>query len=246
MPALSLLEWLLVLAAAFCAGLSKAGFSGLGLVGVVVFANIFGARESTGVFLPLLIAADVGAVGIFRQHARWDHLKKTLPPAGVGVVIGALVIARIDNDAFRPLLGWIILGLTVMQLARVRWPEIYGDVPHSAPVGWSLGLLAGVTTMVANAAGPLIALYCVAIGLPKYEIVGTLAWFFFIINLFKAPFSVGLGLIHGSSILFDLLLVPVVILGLLAGRWLIGRIPQRTFDATMLAFAAAAALRLIV
>jgi uncharacterized membrane protein YfcA len=103
-----------------------------------------------------------------------------------------------------------------------------------------------MTTMMANAAGPLVALYFVAVGLPKFEVVGTLAWFFFIINLFKVPFSAGIGVIHGSSLLFDAMLVPAVFIGLFAGRWLIHRVPQRTFDALMLGFAGIAALRLLV
>jgi uncharacterized membrane protein YfcA len=246
MPDLSTLEWSLAIVAAVCAGLSKAGFAGMGLVAVIVFANIFGARDSTGVVLPLLIAADVGAVTIFRQHARWDYVRRTLPAAMIGVVIGTLIMQRMDNASFRPVLGSVILVLTALQLARLRWPDLFGNVPHSRGVSLGLGLLAGMTTMMANAAGPLVALYFVAVGLPKFEVVGTLAWFFFIINLFKVPFSAGIGVIHGSSLLFDAMLVPAVFIGLFAGRWLIHRVPQRTFDALMLGFAGIAALRLLV
>ena len=246
MPHLSGWEWLIAVIGAISAGLSKGGFSGLGLVAVLIFASIFGARDSTGIVLPLLIVGDIGAVSIFRQHARWDHIRRTLPLAAAGVVIGTMIMMRLDNASFRPLLGGVILVLTALQLVRLRWPDIYGAVPHSRPVAWSLGLLAGITTMVANAAGPFVALYYVAVGLPKMEVVGTLAWFFLIINVFKVPFSVWLGVIHGSSLALDAVLVPAVIIGLLSGRWLIGRISQRTFDGVLLAFAALAALRLVL
>lgn len=246
MPHLSGWEWLIAVIGAISAGLSKGGFSGLGLVAVLIFASIFGARDSTGIVLPLLIVGDIGAVSIFRQHARWDHIRRTLPVAAAGVVIGTMIMMRLDNASFRPLLGGVILMLTALQLVRLRWPDIYGAVPHSRPVAWSLGLLAGITTMVANAAGPFVALYYVAVGLPKMEVVGTLAWFFLIINVFKVPFSAWLGVIHGSSLALDAVLVPAVIIGLLSGRWLIGRISQRTFDSVLLAFAALAALRLVL
>jgi uncharacterized protein len=246
MPQLDHLQWTLAIVAAICAGLSKAGFAGLGLVAVIVFANIFGARDSTGVVLPLLIAADLGAVGIFKQHARWDYIRRTLPAAAIGVIIGAVVLARLDNATFKPVLGAIILALTTMQLARLRWPDLLGSVPHSRGAALTLGLLAGMTTMMANAAGPLVALYFVAVGLPKFEVVGTLAWFFFLINLFKMPFSIGIGVVRWSSLAFDAVLVPAVFLGLFGGRWLIHRIPQRAFDAMMLLFAAVASLRLIL
>src|SRR5438105_121797 len=105
---------------------------------------------------------------------------------------------------------------------------------------------AGFTGLGLIAAAPLVALYCVAVGLPKFEVVGTLAWFFFIINLVKVPFSVSLGLIHGSSLVLNALLIPAIMVGLFAGRWLIGRIPQKVFESLLLTFAAVAALRLVL
>ena len=99
--------------------------------------------------------------------------------------------------------------------------------------------------MLANAAGPVVALYCVAVGLPKFEVVGTLAWFFFIVNVFKLPFSAGLGLIRTNTLLLNLVLFPAVAIGVFSGRWIVHRLPQRAFDLLMLTFAAIAALRLI-
>lgn len=245
MPAFTALQWVAAVAAAFGAGASKAGFSGLGLVAVVVFASLFGARDSTGVVLPMLVIADIGAVVFFRQHARWDHLRRTLPTAAIGVALGALIMSRLDNASFRPVIGGIILGLACAQAVRMRWPDLGGHVPHTRVAAWTLGLTAGVTTMLANAAGPLVALYCVALTLPKFEIVGTLAWFFFAINLFKMPFSWGLGLIHGPSLILNLILTPAIIAGLVAGRWLVHRMPQRAFEMVLLAFAIFAAIRLL-
>jgi uncharacterized membrane protein YfcA len=245
-PELGHLQWGLAVIAAICAGLSKAGFAGMGLVAVIVFADIFGARDSTGVVLPLLIAADIGAVSIYRQHARWDYIRRTWPAAAVGVVIGALLLSRLNNASFRPILGTIILALTIAQLIRMFRPRSPSALSPSRPLALSLGLLAGVTTMMANAAGPLVALYFVAVGLPKFEVVGTLAWFFFLINLFKMPFSAGIGVVHLSGLAFDAVLVPAVLVGLFGGRWLVHRIPQRGFDILMLLFAGLASIRLIL
>jgi hypothetical protein len=155
-------------------------------------------------------------------------------------------VVRLSDAAFRPLIGWIVLALAVMQAIRMRWPGWMGRVPHTRSAVWSIGLTAGIATMLANAAGPVIALYCLAVGLPKFEVVGTLAWFFFIINVFKLPFSAGLGLIRADTLTLNLVLFPAVVLGVLSGRWLVHRLPQRVFDLLMLGFAAVAALRLIV
>ena len=62
MPDLSLTAWLLALAAALFAGLSKSGFGPFGLLSVIFMAEILPARESTGIVLPLLIFADLLAV----------------------------------------------------------------------------------------------------------------------------------------------------------------------------------------
>ena len=246
MPHLSIGLWLLAFAGAFGMGMSKAGFSGIGLLHVLVFAFLFGARESTGIVLPMLLVGDVYAVTTFRKHARWEYLRRMLPPAIVGTLIGAALMPRVSYAAYKPLVGAIILALTAMQLIRLVRPEWYGRVPHTVWFAWGMGLLAGATTMLANAAGPIVSLYSLAVGLPKYELVGTGAWFFLAVNLFKVPLSARLGLIHGGTLLLNLALVPAILAGLVAGRTLIHRVPQRVFDTLVLAFAAVAALRLIL
>ena len=99
--------------------------------------------------------------------------------------------------------------------------------------------------MMANAAGPVAALYLLAVALPKLELVGTGAWLFLIINVFKLPFSFMLKLISWESLLLDLMLAPGVWIGLLIGRWLVQKIPQKTFDTLLLFLTAVAALRLV-
>jgi uncharacterized membrane protein YfcA len=245
LPDLTFAQWLLATAAAACLGIAKAGLPGMSLLHVVVFAFLFGARTSTGIVLPMLLVGDVCAVTAYHQHARWKYVWRMLPPACVGVIVGALLMRHISNDAFRPVIGWIILGLTGLQIVRMLRPRSFEQVPHTRWFAWTIGLIAGITTMLANAAGSVIAVYCLALGLPKLEFVGTTAWFFFIINAFKVPFSLGLGLIGRQTLLLNVLLAPVVIAGVLGGRWLVHRISQRVFDRLLLAFAAVAALRLI-
>ena len=245
MPPLSTAQWLLAVAGALGMGISKAGFPGMSLVHVVVFAFIFGARTSTGIILPMLIAADVVAVRAFRQHAQWTYIRRMLPATIAGVLLGFVLMRRLDESLFAPIIGTIVLLLTVMQVARMARPGLFADVPHSHAFAWTMGLLAGVTTMMANAAGPIFVLYALAVGLPKYELVGTGALFFFIVNLCKVPLSVALGLIGPQTMSLNLALLPAVFTGIALGRWLTHRISQRWFDGLLLAFAAVAALRLI-
>jgi uncharacterized protein len=245
MPSLTTAQWLLAVAGALGMGISKAGFPGMSLVHVVVFAFIFGARTSTGIILPMLIAADVLAVRAFRQHAQWVYIRRMLPPTIVGVLLGFALMGRLDESLFEPIIGTIVLLLIGLQVARMARPGLFADVPHTRAFAWTMGLLAGVTTMLANAAGPIFVLYALAVSLPKYELVGTGALFFFIVNLSKVPLSAALGLIGPQTLGLNLVLLPAVFTGIAMGRWLTHRVPQRLFDGLLLAFAAVAALRLI-
>ncbi len=245
MPELTPAEWLLAILGALGIGVAKSGFAGVSMLHVLVFAFLFGARDSTGVVLPMLIAGDILAVFAFRQHARWDYIRRMLGPALVGVIAGWLLMHRLSETAYKPLIGGTILGLTMLQLWRQTRPALFERVPHTAGFAWSMGLLAGSTTMLINGAGPIMALYFLAVALPKLELVGTSAWFFLIVNCLKVPFSASLGLIHVDSLKLNAMLVPVIAAGLFFGRWLVQRIPQRLFDALLLIFAAVAALRLV-
>ena len=108
MPHLTPLDWLLAVLGAVGIGVAKSGFSGVSLLHVLVFASLFGARDSTGVVLPMLIVGDVLAVRTFRQHARWDYIRRLLPPAALGVVAGALLMRHLDGAQYKPLIGAII------------------------------------------------------------------------------------------------------------------------------------------
>ncbi len=245
MAHLTTLQWVLIVLASVGLGMNKAGLAGINFIHILVFALLFGARDSTGIVLPMLIVGDFGAVAVYRRHARWDYIRRMLPATGVGIVIAAATMRHVSDAAYKPLIGWIILGLILAQISYMQRPSLFGALPHSRGFAWAMGLLAGAMTMFANAAGPIVALYALALGLPKYELVGTNAWLFLIINLFKVPFSAGLGLIHTRTLLLDLTLVPAILTGLLAGLWIVGRIPQRLFNLLILIFAAVAALRLV-
>ena len=238
-------EWGLAIVAAAGIGIGKSGLAGMSLVHVLIFAFLFGARESTGVVLPMLLIGDVCAVSIFHQHARWDYVRRMLPPACVGVVIAAVIMRSLSEAVYKPIIGITILTLTTLQVVRLYKPQWFGRVPHSRWFAWTIGLIAGGATMLANAAGPIFTIYCLAVALPKFELVGTSAWFFFIINAFKVPFSIALGLIHGETLALNAMLSPAILAGIFAGRWLTTNIPQRLFDGLLLAFAAVAALRLM-
>lgn len=245
MPHLTFVQWIAAAAASVGVGISKAGFSGFSLLHVLIFAWIFGARGSTGVVLPMLLVGDVSAVRAFHAHARWPYIRRMLPPACLGVVGAAALMSRLNEAAYRPIMGWIILVLAALYLLRAARPAWFGAMPHSRGFAWAMGLVAGAMTMMANAAGPIFTLYALAVDLPKFELVGTGAWFFFIMNVFKLPFSYALGLIQAPTLLLNVTLIPGIVAGIAIGRWMTAIVPQQLFNSLLLAFAAVAALRLI-
>jgi hypothetical protein len=239
-------QWLMLGLGAFLAGLSKTGIAGLGILPVALFANALPARESTGALLPLLIAADVFGVAIFRKHADWGHLWKLFPWVVVGVFGGYLALDRISAAAVQRLIGWILLGMVGVHFWRQRQKDdLAAKLPHSAWFVAITGILAGFTTMVANAAGPVMMLYLLAVGLPKLAFIGTGAWFFMLVNLFKVPFSVKLGLIRPESLLMDAWLLLPLVPGALLGPVILKRLNQKVFERMVLVFTVLAALRLV-
>ncbi len=245
MAPISITDWLLLAIAAFGIGITKSGFSGVSMVHVILFAIVFGARDSTGVVLPMLIAGDIFAMSVYGKHANWRYVRRMLLPTLIGVVMGWLMMFRLPEAYYRPLIGAIIFGLTVLQIIRLWKEEWLADVPHAAWFAWSMGILAGLTTMLANAAGPVFGLYLLAVGLPKLEFVGTAAWFFLLLNIVKIPFSWSLGLIRLDTLALNAVLIPLIVLGLWVGTRIIRIIPQRLFDSLILVLTGVASFRFL-
>lgn len=246
-------QWAIAVLGAFVVGVAKTGVGGLGLLAVVLFAQILPAKQSSGVVLPLLCFGDLIAVASYRQHTQWRFLLRLFPWTAAGVLLGYFALGRIDDRQARVLIGVIVLALLAVHLARRRKkPSTTATAgaaadadEHGAWFAPTIGVLAGFTTLVANAAGPLMAIYLLAMRLPKMEFVGTGAVFFMLLNLFKVPFMVDLGLITSASFGFNLWLAPAVFLGTWLGRLLLVRLDQRLFENLALGLSAAAGLKLL-
>ncbi len=241
-------QWALLLAGAFTIGLAKTGVPGLGILFVGLLANVMPARQSTGVLLPMLILGDVFGVLIYRRHTEWRHLAKLFPWTAAGVVLGWFALGRIDDLQTKRLLGVILTLLVILHVGRKsRLAPAEDEVAHAPPwVAAGTGLLAGFTTLVANAAGSVMTIYLLAMRLPKLGFLGTNAVFFLLLNWFKVPFMVNLGLINHNSLWLNLCLAPAVIAGCLMGRVAAGRMNQRFFETTALILTAVAAGKLLI
>ncbi|MPY34324.1 sulfite exporter TauE/SafE family protein [Streptomyces adustus] len=240
--------------AALLVGFSKTAVSGANTVSLAIFAAVLPARASTGVLLPVLIAGDLLAVRTYRRHAHWPTLLKLFPAVAAGVVVGTLFLEWADDGAVRTSIGAILLlmaGVTVWRRRRSDAAED-GDEPDAVTgragriKARSYGVLGGFTTMVANAGGPVMSLYLLSAGFRKLGFLGTSAFFFLIVNVGKVPFSVGLGLIDGRSLLLDAALALFVVPGAVFGTWAAKRIDQRLFERLVIAATVVGGVQLLL
>ena len=236
---------ILALVAAVCIGLSKAGFSGISMVSVVLLADIYGAKASVGLALPLLIAADLMAYPAFLKHGSWKPVWKLLPATLVGLLIGWWLLGEIDDNIARKIIGACVLLMVLIQAFRKWKPVFFDTLSESHGFGISAGAMGGFSTMLANAAGPVIQLYFLARRLPKMEMIGIGARFFLLVNLIKVPLNARLALITQDSLWENAKLLPGVFVGIVVGRWLIGRVPQAAFEWMVVGFSFVAAIRLL-
>jgi len=218
-----------------------------------LLATVFEGRMIAGGTLPILIVADLFAVGWYRQHARWDVLRPLAVWIAVGYAFGVAFFVAVGSatGSIEVTIGVIVLAIVALQMYRM-WR---GNPPGGATTTLAAahGTIGGFTTFVANAAGPVINTYLVRLGLPKHEMVGTSAWLYFIVNLSKIPLYLAVGawasggaFFTCEALLYDLAVVPAVFVGAFSGRALFHRIPQRLFAMVVLVLSALGAVKLLV
>ena len=218
----------MALLAALTLGFAKSGIKGLAVLIVTGLAIVYGAKESTGILMPLLICGDILAVIYYKRHVKWIYLIKLLPWMVAGILVGVLLGKDLPEDLFKSSMAVIILVSVVMMY---YWEK---KKDKKVPTHWSfaalMGIMAGFTTMVGNLAGAFSNIYFLAIKLPKNEFIGTAAWLFFIINLFKVPFHIwSWGTMNWASFMISLNLIPAVILGFSFGVLLVRKIKNENY-----------------
>jgi uncharacterized membrane protein YfcA len=243
--AISYQQFGLLLLAAFLIGMAKTGVHGVGMLSVPIMALIFGGKISSGLVLPILIMADLFAVRYYHRHANWGFLVKLLPSAMVGVIIATMVGNLIDDAVFKQTMAIIIFA----SLGIMVWMETANKekIPDYLWFAILMGTLGGITTMIGNLAGSVMALYLLSMRLPKNEYIGTAAWFFLIINVFKVPFHVwSWETITLNSFYLNLLSLPFIALGAYAGIKIVKRIEDKHYRWLVIAMTGVAAVFMLV
>jgi len=239
-------EWAVFLGCAMLIGMSKTGVPNIGTFTVPLFALLFGAKASTGIALPLLCMADLLAVIYYRKKFHRDLVLKPMPWALLGLVVALVAGHLIPQSGFRIMMAiCILMGIATM--VGTRQPErayALTESPWFAPV---MGFLLGFSTMIGNAAGPLLVVYLLALRLPKFAFVATGAWFIMILNYLKIPLQAFVWHnLSWNSLLLDLTALPFILLGGLLGIRVVHILPERQFKTAMIALTAISTLFLLI
>jgi hypothetical protein len=237
MPHLAPWQWALGVFSAFMIGVAKTGAPGVGtMIAPLMVLTVGDARMAAAWTLPVLSTADVFAVLYWRRQAEARQLFSLIPWVLVGIAGGAVVLS-LDEQIIRRIIGVIIVGMLLVYLWRR-----FSTTPQVAGNPAFYGICTGFATTLANASGPVMNLYLLTKKLPKEKFVATGAWFFFAVNLLKSPVYAWYHLYSRESLMFDLLVVPAVLAGALAGRWLIRHMPQNVFEVLVIALTAVSCL----
>lgn len=235
--------------AAFLIGLAKGGLPGLGPLITVLVALAVPATVALGVLLPLLMVGDVAALWALRRHIERSIVTTLLPGAVVGVGLASLVLTSLSPDALE--IGIVVV---VLLFALYRAVVLSGREPGLAlsralasnSGGATAGFAAGITSTVAHAGGPPVAIHLLAHNLAPIRFAGTSAAIFWAINWLKVPGYALAGLFDPDLML---VLAPTALLippGVLTGRWAVQRLSARPFEILVLAGLVAGAVLLLL
>ena len=235
----------LVIVTAVLIGFSKTGIGGVVMVVVPLMAATFGGKMSTGIILPMLITGDIFAVAYYHRHADWPGIRRLLPWVLAGLLLGLLVGNLIDDQQFTLLIAVsLLICLAILVAMELRAGQL--RVPDGMWFYALIGIIAGLTTMIGNVAGPIFAVYLLARRFEKQGFLGTSAWFFMIINVTKLPLQIYFwGNITMQTALLSAVMIPAVLVGAVLGAMVIKRIPEKPFRWLVIVMTAVAIVRLI-
>jgi len=225
--------------------MSKAGVKGIDMLTVTLMAFVFGSKQSTGVVLPLLCLGDIAAVIYYHRHAQWHHVTKLAPWIIAGILAGVYYGKDMNEALFRKVMAIIILTTIIIVLAmEYRRSK---NVPKHPLFAAGTGLAAGFTTMIGNLAGAFSNLYFLAMRVQKNDFIGTAAWIFLFMNLFKLPFqALFWHNITAQGLKIDAILIPTLALGFWCGIRLVNRIRDEQYRKLVIVLTLIGAITMLI
>ena len=208
-------------------GISKSGFgAGFGSLAVPMMALAVTVPDAAAILMPVLLLMDLLGIAAFRKDFDPALLRFILPYGVLGILVGALLFKLLNSHTVAAIVGIFTLMFLAQRL-------LFPPRPDSAlPPKWLGGLLStvsGFTSFVAHAGGPPINAYVIPLGLSPVRFTGTMAFFFFVVNLCKWIPYAWLGLLDTRNMTTSLVLLPIAPIGVWIGVHWARRISQVLF-----------------
>jgi uncharacterized membrane protein YfcA len=258
-------HWSLLITGALIMGMSKGGLPGAGNLTVAIYALVLedalgpvGVPLSVGLLLPVLISADLTATLVYRKYTDWKFIIRLLPCFIIGTILGWWAFdyfqkGEVQVRQLKYVIGGILLSMTVLHFVMKFRKKVSNAIPTekglmpkgSIVLGLFFGLLGGVATMLANAAGPIAQLYLLTMNLPKYAFIGTSAWLFLIVNVIKIPFMVDLEIITLESMSVSWWMFIPAMIGAAIAPMIVKYINQNLFERLVWFFIVLAGIRML-
>lgn len=244
---MSLTLILLLALIGFLTGFSKTAIGGIGMVNAALMATLLPAKESMGVMLILLITGDLFAIGVYKKHVEWKMLRRLIWPLIFGIFAGVYFLSRSTDISLKRTIGVIVILLVILYpiSQRLQRNSFSFNLRYPKALRLTLGLMTGFMSMVANSGGPPMSIYLLLRENTVMKFMGNNAWLFFLVNLFKLPFTLALGLLNFESLYYILPALPMVPLGAMFGRKVINKLNLQLFQNITLVSAALAGLNLL-
>jgi uncharacterized membrane protein YfcA len=207
-------------------GLSKGGFSGVGIAATPLLALYLPPLEAAALLLPVLITQDLISIYVYRREWDASNLKIMLPGAVAGMTLAWLLASYISDNAVRITVGLIGL-IFVIDVWRKRARIEPTRMGPAGGVFW--GAVSGFTSFMTQAGGPPFQVYVLPQRLPKLVLVGTTTIFFAVVNALKIVPYFALGQFHAGNFATSVALLPMAIIANFMGIWLVKHTPTALF-----------------
>jgi uncharacterized protein len=230
----SILFFLVAGFAVFFVALAKAGFGGMiGSLAMPLVASVSDITTTISVLLPTYAAMDLIVAWMYRKTVPVRMLWP-MALAGVGGVFLAAFVFRVVDTVYLAIVLGAISMATGLRFYVLRW---WGTKTPPAPRepnsrNWvklvGLNGASGFTSFFLMGEAP-IQVYLLPFRLPPHIYVAVLVWYFAIVNWVKIPIVLGMGIVTIDSLWISALLLPIMPIGILVGKYINTRLPKEPF-----------------
>lgn len=202
--------------------ISKAGFGGgPGVLATPIMALASTPATSIAVMLPLMVFCDIWCVGLYWKKWAWKSVWPLLLGFSIGLLAATGMLSQLATHQIW--LGRIIGGLSILfGLTHFFLKKDKRILPQKAWFGILMGMVGGVASTLAHAAGPITAMYFLSQDEEdnKDRFMGSIVFYSFLGNLLKVPSYLVAGTMNAQTWALTWPLLPVAFVGICLGVYL--------------------------